>query len=86
MDNLQPPLDELGSKAWLARRKKTETRIFEMAEELLNLYAQRKIAGGYAYNPDTVWQSEFESSFIYDETPDQITAIEQVKQARARMA
>jgi transcription-repair coupling factor (superfamily II helicase) len=79
MDNLQPPLDELGSKAWLARRKKTETRIAEMAEELLNLYARRKIAGGYAYNPDTVWQSEFESSFIYEETPDQITAIEQVK-------
>lgn len=79
MDNLQPPLDELGSKAWLTRRKKTETKIFEMAEELLNIYARRKIAGGYAYNPDTVWQSEFESSFIYEETPDQITAIEQVK-------
>lgn len=79
VENVQPSLDELGSKAWQARKKKTEEKIVQMAEELLNLYARRTIAKGYSYSSDTVWQSEFESSFIYEETPDQMTAIEQVK-------
>ena len=79
VENVQPSLDELGSKAWLARKKKTEEKIEQMADELLNLYARRTIANGYSYSSDTVWQSEFESSFIYEETLDQLTAIEQVK-------
>jgi transcription-repair coupling factor (superfamily II helicase) len=79
VENVQPPLDELGSKQWIARKRKTQERIENMAKELLTLYAKREIAGRHAYGNDTVWQSEFESSFIYEETPDQFTAINQVK-------
>jgi len=79
VENVQPPLDELGSKRWLQRKKKTEEKIENMARELLILYAQREIARSYTFSPDSVWQSEFESSFIYEETPDQLTAIQQVK-------
>ncbi len=79
VENIQPPLDELGSKRWLARKKKTKEKIEKMAGELLDLYARRALARGHPYDADTVWQSEFESSFIYQETPDQLTAIQQVK-------
>ncbi|MBN1902593.1 transcription-repair coupling factor [Candidatus Sumerlaeota bacterium] len=79
VENAQPPLDELGSKQWIARKKKTQERIENMAKELLTLYAKRELATRRAFNPDTVWQNEFESSFIYEETPDQLTAIHQVK-------
>jgi transcription-repair coupling factor (superfamily II helicase) len=50
-----------------------------MAQELLNLYAERKLATGYGFAPDTEWQKEFEEAFQYDETPDQITAIADIK-------
>ena len=79
VENVQPPLDELGSKRWLQRKRKTEEKIENMARELLMLYARREIARSYTFGTDSVWQSEFESSFIYEETPDQLTAIQQVK-------
>jgi transcription-repair coupling factor (superfamily II helicase) len=79
VENIHPKLDELGSKRWLTRKKKTQEKIEEMAGELLDLYAKRELAKGLAYGSDTVWQSEFEASFIYQETPDQLTAIHQVK-------
>ena len=79
VQDMEPSLDELGSKKWLTRKKKTQEKIEKMAEELLNIYARREMSHGYVYGADTVWQSEFEASFIYDETPDQITAIRQVK-------
>jgi len=79
VDNVAPPLDVLGSKRWMARKKKTSEKIEHMARELLQLYARREIAHKDSCSPDTVWQSEFESSFIYEETPDQLTAIHQVK-------
>jgi transcription-repair coupling factor (superfamily II helicase) len=50
-----------------------------MAQELLVLYAARETLPGYAFGPDTVWQREFEESFPYEETPDQVRAIEEVK-------
>src|SRR5437879_9036296 len=50
-----------------------------MAQELLKLYAERKVAGGYAFAPDSEWQKEFEEAFQYEETPDQITAIADIK-------
>ena len=79
VENVHPPLDELGSKRWINRKKKTQEKIEQMAQELLNLYARRELANGFSFSRDTVWQSEFESSFIYQETPDQLTAIHQVK-------
>lgn len=74
-----PTLDKLGSKKWVQRKKKSQEDIEKLAHELLVLYARRATARGYAYGGDTVWQREFESSFLYTETPDQLRAITDVK-------
>lgn len=74
-----PSLDKLGGKKWAARRKKSEEDIEKLAEELLRLYARREVSKGYHHGEDTLWQREFESSFLYTETPDQLRAIEEVK-------
>jgi transcription-repair coupling factor (superfamily II helicase) len=79
-DGKEPTLDKLGSKKWQKRCMKSMEAVRKMAGELLELYARRAGAFGFAYGPDSVWQSEFEASFLYQETPDQLTAIEQVKQ------
>ena len=78
-DGKAPTLDQLGSKRWARRRKKSMETVRKLAGELLELYARREVAEGFAYGEDTVWQQEFEASFIYQETPDQLEAIEQVK-------
>jgi transcription-repair coupling factor (superfamily II helicase) len=82
----QPPpkLHRLGGTRWKRVRKRTETAIRKMAAELLDLYARRAIAQGFAFPPDTRWQAELESSFLYEDTPDQRTAIELVKRAMER--
>jgi transcription-repair coupling factor (superfamily II helicase) len=74
-----PVLDHLGGKRWGARKKKSQERIEKMAQELLEIYARREAAEGYAFGPDSTWQSEFEESFIYEETPDQFRAIGEIK-------
>ena len=74
-----PVLDHLGGKRWGARKKKSQERIEKMAEELLEIYARRETAEGYAFGADSTWQSEFEESFIYEETPDQFRAIGEIK-------
>lgn len=79
VEGVKPDLDKLGSKKWQQRRTATQEKIEEMAEELLALYAKRTLAQGYVYSPDTIWQKEFEASFIYQETPDQLRAIDEVK-------
>jgi transcription-repair coupling factor (superfamily II helicase) len=76
---VKPPLDKLGGTGWVQRKARVKKAIRDMAQELLKLYAQRKVANGYAFSPDSEWQKEFEESFVYDETPDQITAIADVK-------
>jgi transcription-repair coupling factor (superfamily II helicase) len=78
-DGKVPALDKLGSKRWDARRRKSMEAVRKMAGELLELYARRAAAEGFAYNPDSTWQNEFEASFIYQETPDQLKAIDDVK-------
>ncbi len=80
VDGSVPILDRLGGKQWKARKSKTQEMIEEMAKELIQIYAKRELAQGYAYGPDTVWQHEFEASFIYTETADQMVSIEQVKE------
>jgi len=74
-----PVLDHLGGKRWGARKKKSQEGIEKMAQELLEIYARREAAEGYAFGPDSTWQSEFEESFIYEETPDQFRAIGEIK-------
>ncbi len=74
-----PTLDKLGGKKWIQRRKKSQEDIEKLAQELLQLYARRSVAEGRSCGPDTPWQREFEASFLYTETPDQLRAIEEVK-------
>ena len=75
----QPTLDRLGGLGWQKTKAKAKRAMRDMADELLRLYAERKLVGGYAYAGDTPWQKEFEDGFEYTLTPDQETAIEDVK-------
>ncbi|MCK4404015.1 MAG: transcription-repair coupling factor [candidate division Zixibacteria bacterium] len=74
-----PSLSKLGGTSWENLKKKTKKAIQDMAQELIQLYAERKAKPGFAFSPDTVWQKELEASFIYEETPDQLAAIDAVK-------
>ncbi len=75
----QPNLDRLGGLGWQKTKAKAKRAMRDMADELLRLYAERKLVGGFAYAGDTPWQSEFEQGFEYVLTPDQETAIDDVK-------
>ncbi|HEU4333901.1 MAG TPA: transcription-repair coupling factor, partial [Candidatus Eisenbacteria bacterium] len=74
-----PAIHRLGGTTWARTKAKTRKAIADMAEELLRHYAARKANPGHAYRADTPWQRELESSFVYDETPDQLRAVEDVK-------
>jgi transcription-repair coupling factor (superfamily II helicase) len=74
-----PRLHRLGSTAWQRQRDKARAGIRAMAAELLDLYARRRLAPGYAFPPDTPWQRELESAFLYEDTPDQRRATDEVK-------
>lgn len=74
-----PSLTRLGTQEWTRLRGRAEKAALEMAKDLLDLYAARQILPGFAYSPDGVWQQELEASFPYDETPDQLKAIEEIK-------
>ena len=74
-----PTLTSLGTPAWEKLKKKTKKAVTELAEELLKLYAKRQTATGFACGEDTVWLKQLEASFPYDETRDQLRAIEDVK-------
>jgi transcription-repair coupling factor (superfamily II helicase) len=75
----QPTLDRLGGLGWLKTKARAKRAMRDMADELLRLYAERKLVLGYAFPPDAPWQREFEQGFEYTLTPDQETAIEDVK-------
>src|SRR5438105_1860114 len=74
-----PRLHALGGKRWASQRDKTRAAIQEMTVELLDLYARRKVATRAPHLPDTVWQRQLESSFLFEDTPDQRTATTDVK-------
>jgi transcription-repair coupling factor (superfamily II helicase) len=74
-----PTLDRLGGIAWQKTKARAKRAMRDMAEELLKLYAERKLVTGYAFSGDTPWQQEFESAFPYELTPDQANAIEDAK-------
>ncbi|HEY1952065.1 MAG TPA: transcription-repair coupling factor [Gemmatimonadaceae bacterium] len=74
-----PRLHSLGGKRWKSQRDKTRAAIQEMTVELLDLYARRKVATRPPHFPDTVWQRQLESSFLFEDTPDQRTATTDVK-------
>jgi len=73
-------LSSLGSSEWEKIREKAKKSVQDLAKDLINLYAQREIAKGNSFHHDTPWQKEMESSFPYEETPDQLVAIQEVKQ------
>ncbi|MEQ8822412.1 MAG: transcription-repair coupling factor [Sumerlaeia bacterium] len=77
MDNVV--LDKLGGTRWIKKKRKNQEEIEKMAEELLRLYARREVARREPFKPDTHHQTEFEASFPYTETPDQLKAILEVK-------
>ena len=76
-----PKLDMLGGKSWSKARSKAKESIEELAEQLLEVYAKREITPGIAFEPDTAEQREFEDTFPFVETEDQLLAIEAVKKA-----
>lgn len=79
-DQAPPKLHRIGGTSWKKVRDRTRSAIRQMAQELLDLYAHRQVAAGYASPPDTRWQRELESSFLYEDTADQRRATEEVKQ------
>jgi len=74
-----PRLSRMGGGEWTRLKQRVKKRVKELAQDLLALYAERERTQGYAFSPDTIWQKEFEEQFPYEETPDQLEAIKQVK-------
>jgi transcription-repair coupling factor (superfamily II helicase) len=74
-----PKINKLGSKEWEKTTSKVKSNLREVAEELIKLYAIRQKSQGFAFSSDTAWQKEFEDSFPYEETADQLRCIEEVK-------
>src|ERR1700740_3019892 len=74
-----PPLSALGDNRWGRANGGGETAVFDYAAKLLEIQAERNSRSGYAHPPDTEWQYEFESSFLYKETKDQLQAIQATK-------
>lgn len=78
-EGAKPALSRLGSEKWKAQKERVKKRLKDIARNLIELYAKRKSSKGFAHKPDSVWQREFEAAFIFEETPDQLAAIEAVK-------
>ncbi len=74
-----PRLHKIGSSSWSRTKSKVQSSVKDIARELIQLYAKRSQATGYAFSRDTVWQQEFEEAFPYEETPDQLTAVAEIK-------
>ncbi len=80
IDGRKPRIDSLGKRSsWNRIKRKVQENVEEIAKELMKIYSKRSAIKGYRYPPDSQWQEEFESMFEYEETPDQISAIEDVK-------
>ena len=75
----RPPVDRLGGTTWEKAKTRVKKAMRDMAEELLKLYAARKSVAGHAFAADSHWQQEFEDAFPYELTPDQVTAIADIK-------
>ena len=78
-DSEPPKIHKLGSKAWQNLKTSTKSKVKDIAKDLIQLYAKRKSAKGFAFSADTYMQQELESSFMYEDTPDQEKAVTAVK-------
>ena len=74
-----PQINKIGTKTWEAIKQKARKSIELVVDDIVNLYAERKLRKGISFQPDTDWQSEMEQSFIYEDTPDQATATIEIK-------
>lgn len=79
-DSGPPTIHRMGGSDWARTKKKVKASVREMAKELLQIYAAREALGGVSYPPDAPWQAEMEAAFPYQETDDQLKAIQDVKQ------
>ncbi len=78
-DSEPPKINRLGSKAWQNLKASAKSRVKDIAKDLIKLYARRKASKGFAFSPDTYLQTELESSFMYEDTPDQEKAVAATK-------
>lgn len=78
-EGVPPKVNKLGSGAWNKMKERTKSRLKDIARDLIKLYAARRDEAGYAFSPDSYLQQELEASFIYEDTPDQLTATQAVK-------
>ena len=78
-DSEPPKIHKLGSKVWQNLKASTKSKVKDIAKDLIKLYAERKSAKGFAFSADTFMQQELESSFMYEDTPDQEKAVQAVK-------
>ncbi|MGH2587092.1 MAG: DEAD/DEAH box helicase, partial [Dehalococcoidia bacterium] len=76
----RPQLTRLGSGEWARTKERVRRAVSDLAQELLQLYAERELKPGHAFGEDTPWQQELEAAFPYVETPDQLTALREIKQ------
>lgn len=83
-ENVPPKVNKLGGSDWQKVKARVKASLQDMADALLDLYAQREVTPGYAFGSDTVWQQEFEDDFYYEETPDQLRACVEIKQDMER--
>lgn len=74
-----PRLSKMGGNEWIKAKGKAEKAVADMAKELLEIYAERQVVTGFAFEPDTPWQKEFEDAFPFEETPDQLVSIAEIK-------
>ncbi|MBK9735219.1 MAG: transcription-repair coupling factor [Saprospiraceae bacterium] len=79
-EGTEPKLNKIGGDAWKALKRKTKAKVKDIAKELIKLYAKRKASRGFAFPPDGYLQTELEASFIYEDTPDQLTSTQAVKE------
>jgi transcription-repair coupling factor (superfamily II helicase) len=78
-EGVTPTLDRLGGVTWERTKSRVKAKMRDMADELLKLYAQRKMSEGFGFSPDSNWQREFEDAFEFKETKDQLASIKQIK-------
>ena len=78
-DSGKPKINKLGSKEWENTKSRVKSHVKDIAADLVKLYAKRQAKSGYTFSPDTLWQKEFEELFPYEETSDQLAAIEDTK-------
>ncbi len=74
-----PRLNRMGGSDWLKAKTRAKAAVTDLAKDLLALYAERQVSKGFAFPPDSPWQKDFEEAFPFEETPDQLTALAEIK-------